>query len=518
MSLLTDTPIDALTAPDADGDILVWPDARTLPARVEANRRLFSGAEAMLVDRTLREWRRISRGDESVILAGHQPEFIHPGVWAKHPAVVALARLVGARAQYLLVDSDVPLRFGLAWPEQIGGRFRRGWASPGVGGSGASFERFRPLSGGAWRQFLGQVPNGGESSFKDFADAFATERPTDYVDRWIIGITAVERAAGAESPQFVRVSEVFGGRGAFGADVTAFIVHLLLNARRFAAEYNAALARYRARRGMAGNQHPIPDLNESPESVELPFWVVGRDQPRRRLFVSTSSAGALTLMAADEVIVELDVTRLRRDAATLAGLLPEGIGLRPRALALTLYARLLACDLFIHGIGGAKYDQITDDIIRGFFGMAAPAYACVTATLRLPLARHAVCAGDVRAARRRLRDIRYNPQRFLDGKDAALFKELLDERQFAIREAESLRTSAPLDRMARRSQFERIRAANEALLAALPGVESGLRQEAARLNEMLENNVISSSREWFVALHAPSRLRGLAERVASAVR
>lgn len=517
MSLLTATPIDALTAPDTDGAILIWPDARALPALVEENRRLLSGAEAMVVDRPLREWRRLSRGDDTVILAGHQPEFIHPGVWAKHPAVVALARVVGARAQYLLVDSDVPLRFGLAWPEQVDGRLRRGWASPGVGGSGASFERFPPLSGGAWRQFLDQVPNAGESSFKDFADAFATERPADYVDRWVLGMTAVEGAVDTGSPEFVRVSEVFGGRGVFRADVPAFIVHLLLNARRFAAEYNAALARYRARRGMAGNQHPIPDLHESSESIELPFWVVCRDQPRRRLFVSTSGTGALTLRAADEVIVELDATRLQSDAPSLAGLMPEGIGLRPRALALTMYARLLACELFIHGIGGAKYDQITDDIIRGFFGTAAPAYACVTATLRLPLARYGVSAGDVRAARRRLRDIRYNPQRFLDGADATLFKGLLAERQSAIRAAESLRASAPLDRMARRHGFDRIRAANQAMLAALPGVETRLRQEAARLNEQLANNVISWSREWFVALHAPARLRELAERVATAV-
>ena len=29
-------------------------------------------------------------------------------------------------------------------------------------------------------------------------------------------------------------------------------------------------------------------------------------------------------------------------------------------------------DLFIHGIGGAKYDELTDEIIRRFFGIEPP--------------------------------------------------------------------------------------------------------------------------------------------------
>ena len=53
------------------------------------------------------------------------------------------------------------------------------------------------------------------------------------------------------------------------------------------------------------------------------------------------------------------------------------------ALVTTLFARLVLSDLFIHGIGGAKYDQLTDELIRSFFGLAPPDYLVISATLHL---------------------------------------------------------------------------------------------------------------------------------------
>ena len=52
----------------------------------------------------------------------------------------------------------------------------------------------------------------------------------------------------------------------------------------------------------------------------------------------------------------------------------EGVRLRPRALITTMFARLVLSDIFIHGIGGAKYDQVTDAIVRRFFAVEPPEY------------------------------------------------------------------------------------------------------------------------------------------------
>ena len=52
----------------------------------------------------------------------------------------------------------------------------------------------------------------------------------------------------------------------------------------------------------------------------------------------------------------------------------------------TLFARLFLGDLFMHGIGGAKYDQVTDSLVERFFGVKPPGFMTLTATLRLPVA------------------------------------------------------------------------------------------------------------------------------------
>ena len=64
-----------------------------------------------------------------------------------------------------------------------------------------------------------------------------------------------------------------------------------------------------------------------------------------------------------------------------------GVRIRPRALVTTLWARLALGDLFIHGIGGAKYDCVTDRLIERFFGLTPPRFMVVSATLHLPIQR-----------------------------------------------------------------------------------------------------------------------------------
>ena len=47
--------------------------------------------------------------------------------------------------------------------------------------------------------------------------------------------------------------------------------------------------------------------------------------------------------------------------------------------------RLFVGDVFIHGIGGAKYDRITDGLIRRYYQVEPSNMACVSATLLLDL-------------------------------------------------------------------------------------------------------------------------------------
>jgi hypothetical protein len=95
----------------------------------------------------------------------------------------------------------------------------------------------------------------------------------------------------------------------------------------------------------------------------------------------------------------------------------RGVKIRSRALLTTLWARLALGDLFLHGIGGAKYDQVTDLLFERFFGVAAPAIMVISATLHLPIVRPPTPGDASAAAVPRDRDFLYHPERSIPTRD-----------------------------------------------------------------------------------------------------
>ena len=65
--------------------------------------------------------------------------------------------------------------------------------------------------------------------------------------------------------------------------------------------------------------------------------------------------------------------------------MPRGLGnSSPRALLLTLLARLGVADLFIHGLGGAKYDLAMESWVRNWLNVSPCASAMISADICLP--------------------------------------------------------------------------------------------------------------------------------------
>ena len=60
-------------------------------------------------------------------------------------------------------------------------------------------------------------------------------------------------------------------------------------------------------------------------------------------------------------------------------------GVHPRALLLTLLARVILGDLFVHGTGGMLYDRIMEQWISSWLGITPCPATMATATLHLPL-------------------------------------------------------------------------------------------------------------------------------------
>ncbi|MFQ6049250.1 MAG: hypothetical protein ACE5K7_07795, partial [Phycisphaerae bacterium] len=247
------------------------------------------------------------------------------------------------------------------------------------------------------------------------------------------------------------------------------------------------------------------------DRIELPVWAYGPDEPRQRLLVGRAGQ-SITLEAGSRVIGRLAAGDLER-IETAGPALREATNraLRPRALSLTLWARLLLGDVFIHGIGGAKYDRITDDLIRRYFGVEPPGMICASATLRLPLQRFEVSRGDLLAAIHRQRDLRFNPQRYL-GNDGAV-RELVGQKRQAIGESARLREQDRYNHAARRGVFEHIRRLNEQMLSLAPELAEQFARQVGQVRQQLAENVLANSREYFVGLHSRERLAELAERI-----
>lgn len=535
---MTATEIDALAAPAGDGDVLTWPEGEALADLAARNRSLRAKDSYKLLDMPAVE---LLGGDASgplIVAAGHQPGFIHPGVWVKGAAVSSLARRAGGRAEYWIVDSDAVHRTALAWPEMEAGMVSARSVAPFTDSqAGWAFESLPARDAGDWKAIYDRVrprlQDENASPYAGWVKSFLEieSEPAAYARRWRAGIEAVDAASGIDLPGYRLVSDEFNVcRASASPRGACFVGHLICHAAQTAQSYNAALAAYRARRGIAGTQHPIPDLLIDGSRVEVPLWAVGDGRPRQRVYVSESTGGDLTLWADGLELGTTPSARLRSQPGASLCELAMGWNLRPRALALTMYLRLLACDVFIHGIGGAKYDQITDDVIRHLFGIEPPGYGCVTATLRLPLPRFDVGPRDLERLHRAGRDRRFNPQRLAANSgsgNSGTVAALVDRRQKAIDSSMRLRIESPRLRNERRTEYEAIHFANQELARALGLVDAGQADppnglnaaalQIARLKRELESNRVAQNREWFVGLHAVDRLRALAARATEAV-
>jgi hypothetical protein len=516
MASSTQTIVDALSAPADDGKTLLWPREPSWIALVEANRRLRQSYAFEILDKTFADLRHDELRGPPIIMAGHQPVFIHPGVWAKNIVASKLAATMGGQARFLIVDSDAAPRLAMIWPETTDD-YCRTVGAPGPSWlPGRSYEQLPAVPAAAWRDFFDGLPeqwrSDASSALPTFLGVFLNGSPgPDYVTRWISGVAAVERLLGLASPRCIRDSQVWSNQpGLTDAAALCFSVHILLHADEFLASYNAALAAYRDRRGIRGRQHPIPDLVREGDRAEMPFWMLRSSQPRGRLFVSRAGSDGTQLWVGSDPICRLSRGELAKTPVeTLRGCLGEW-RIRPRALALTMFARLFACDLFIHGIGGAKYDQITDDIIRRFFHVEPPAYACASATCRLPLRTYDVTDADRATWSRRLRDLSHNPQRYLaDGETNPTAAALIAERDLAIAESDRLRREEPRSHAARKAVFARIRRANAALVQLMPDATDQTRHRLAEIESRLEHNKVAAGREWFFALYPTANLLGL---------
>jgi len=517
-----------LRVPRGDRQALIRPEPAALPALVRRNQDLLASyrfdlapgapgfhefraaarAEVVALARrytarwgvTVPEWRE----PKPIILSGHQPRPFHPGVWIKNFLAGELASAVGGVALNLNVDNDeahvqvfrLPARDLVC--KMGGDEVRTVEIEFASHASGVPFEE-QPA--GAIRpqtvdDVLALVP--------------ATALGDAFRDCWQRLVQAVPEAASLGEAFVVarrRLEERLGLANlelpvSVLSDTSAFRLFVAAMLRRredFFAAYNDSLHEFRRVYRERSPAQPVPDLAREGPRMELPYWVWRAGEPRRRLWVEPTPEGGLALAAEDEPVGRLGPADLADPAAgaeRLAGLRRSGWKIRPRAISMTLFVRLAVGDVFIHGVGGALYDQITDGIIERLFDVRPPEIILASATVRLPLETFPATPADLSAAQRAVRDWRCNPDRLLPegvrrGGEA---KALIEEKRRLIATRGRARDE-------RRRVWQRIREINGRLLALAPEQPDAAQRELDRIRREVRYNAVLTNREYPFCLY-----------------
>jgi len=512
---------DRLTPPAEDAAVLAVPPLEEWGRLVDENRRSRTRRQGEILGRPWSAWTEDPGRRPPVIMTGHQPGFIHPGVWIKAVGIDLVAARLGGRADFVIADTDAADDLALAIPLLNGARLDILTSRPLGMEAGVPYQRLPAIPPQWWQDIdrkLQQSRRAGTacSPWEAFTTGYVagtsdTSLSGDHVRSWTAGLRASQAALGLTSPAFSETAAWFSFvAGDEQRPAAALVAHLLLEAGRFASAHNEAVGAYRARRGLRGRAHPVPDLSVETDRVETPFWIALPTGPRKRLWAGRRRSDRVELWADAALVSVLEADAMKRDPPlAISRSLPPGTAIWPRALTLTMFLRLFCCDLFVHGVGGAKYDQITDDLMQRFLGVEPPHYVALSATLRLPLPRSGRSAEELKRQQRRVRDLRFNPQRYLPAGQIAAVADLLSHRAALIAQADELRDKWRRARPARRAVWQEIREANRRLAALLADEEAQTTSEMGEIHKALASDRLAESREWFFALHPGDRLRQL---------
>lgn len=421
------------------------------------------------------------------LVAGHQPELFHPGVWYKNFVLHALAKQHHATSLNLIIDTDaakpailhVPAGDHMArmpydrstsetpYEERMVEEESTFASLPDRVASVAAHWGFEPMLASFWREAKG-TPLLGER----FARARrAIER------RWGMAQREVPMSRVCQTEAF--------------ATFACAIVHQL---PRFHAIYNEVVREYRHTRGIKSRSHPVPDLAAAGDWLETPFWAWRRGEARRRrLFVRVRNA-AWDLRIGNDAVT----TVTPRSVESWQSLEAQGFKVRSRALTTTMFARLFLADMFVHGIGGGIYDALTDRIIERAFGIAPPPFLIVSATLLLPLPRFPESVERKRRLLRLWRDLVYKPDRFVE-RDVET-ESLIQAKQEGIARIGG-------NHRERVERFERIREINARLFERLQLRADELERELDACEAQIKQERVASRRDYAFCLYPESMLR-----------
>jgi len=357
------------------------------------------------------------RSSDPLIFAGHQPDLFHPGVWAKNFAMGTFAASQGGVAINLLIDADVPKSTSLKVPT----------GSPEVPALekialdnvpiAVPYEEWEIMDEDLFRSFGSRVAAAIKPLVADPSIGMYWQKVLERSrSERHVGFCLAQARHQLEGEWGLRTLELPQSHCCETEAFRWFTAHMFAQLPRLHEIYNASVTQYRQDHHLRSATHPVPDLIEENGWLEAPYWIWDAENPRRRRLICRPCGDELLLADGAGLEIPLSLTP-DGDAGTavsqLADISKRGIRIRPRALMTTMFTRLLCSDMFVHGVGGGKYDQVTDSIMHQFFGINPPDYVVLSGTLKLSVSQSRPLTSSLRSIKRELRDLKFNPDRFL---------------------------------------------------------------------------------------------------------
>lgn len=466
-------------------------------------RRLRSRAELLELARTVTDAWGIShasdRGvDSPIVLTGHQPLIYHVGIQAKSFVLHHIAEKTASTAIDVVVDTDVEHEVTFQTPRLLPEPQRA--SLPLMRGDGhhwfADTQSPSIVDVEVWSQ---QV--------KEAVGTLGLPEVAHSVDRYMAGATEAAAHAGDAAKFSVRARRKFEERAGLdhlqlpvsrmieSRSWGEFITDIVSDAARFHTSYNDALAEFRVRHHTRSAAQPFHDLRIQDGLIELPLWYL---HPAGRLdvFVRPGADGSWDLIAGGEVVYSETADEAVEDAKC-----GHFARLAPKAITLTLFLRVWFCELFIHGTGGYRYDEVCDSVARAFYGCEPAARVSATCSAYLPLVAQWVDESSLAEAVERIHRVAHHPEEFIA--EADLSDWLASQATDLLAEKDGLVLAIKAPGADKKSMGLRIKAINAELAQILEPHRSLLEIERHALERCLDVQRILADRTHSFPLFDP---------------
>ncbi len=471
---------------------------------------------------------KINPAYQYIIQGGHQPVFFHPGVWIKNIFLNELIKsplLDKSLGLNIILDNDICKNLNLSLPVlSSNGNLKLEKANflssaltsnlPFEEYSYPSLELISKFNRGIILRLKSLESENKEilNNFKYFAQCLENSSrfcSQNYKKANLGEFLSLARRIYEKEiePTYLEIpfSQICGSD-----EFLSFFLEITKNIETFSKIYNNKLGEYRKLFKIRTQAIPSPNLLIKENLTETPFWIWREGDQRRKIFILREEEGDYLYNDSYGKIFLIEKDGLKSLFSLKTFLKEKKLKIRPKALLLTLYNRLFISDLFIHGLGGAKYDLVTDEIIREFFKVGPPHFLIVSCTLYLDF-KSSFESSDAKIStlKNKIRDLGFNPERYID--ELSLIKKEKNQiRKMAEKKTELIKkikkTPSPIEK---RKISEEIKAINNFMAEKIIPLKYELNKKIEKEKEKIKQTKVYTFREFPFCFFSAKTFRNL---------